>query len=50
MWTYNQPGLSQVLTWSEWALMAGVMLLLVFAGWQAIKLARLFWDILNGRE
>ena len=43
-----QPGLMQVLTWGEWTLMACVLILLIFAGWEFIKFARMIFQIIRG--
>ena len=46
-WTL-QPGLMAPLTLTEWFLMAAVFILLIFAGWQAIKFAKMIFQIIKG--
>jgi len=47
-WTYNQLGLMAPLTWAEWLLMACVLFLLLFAGWQMIKFAKMIFEVMRG--
>lgn len=47
-WNYNALGLQSPLTWAEWTLMACVIFLLLFAGWQVIKFARFAFKIMKG--
>jgi len=42
-----QPGLMQVLSWSEWFLMVAVFILLIVAGWEFIKFAKWGYKVIR---
>ena len=47
-WTYNALGLQPPLSWGDWVVMVAVFVLLIFAGWQAIKFARMILEVMRG--
>ena len=47
-WLYNQPGLMEVLTWSEWLMMTGVCILFGIAVVVIIKFFRIAFSMMRG--
>ena len=47
-WTFHELGLMAPLSWAEWSLMACVFGIGIFAGWQAMKFARMILKGMRG--